>query len=355
MNYQLRMYYADAENQTAGPKATRDCSAILSEIGYRDFDVPVYRSRPALLNLLTLLKYSGKLLLKLRAGDTVLLQYPLLGINKWLSYFAELLRSRGCELICLVHDLDALRQVHHAWTLEEEVGRLNAFNRVIVHNGRMRALLEENGLKAEMRCLELFDYLLPEEVWSAMQVQVLDGEQNLKSEHDCSRLPYTRIAFAGSLRKSTFVEKLGQLQGLHFVIYGQGFEALQSVTMLEWAGSFNADELPAKLNADFGLVWDGENIDACTGYLGQYLKYNNPHKASLYLLAGLPLIAPTTSAIGAFINAHGIGITVDALTQLPEVLSRMQDVEYQTMKSAIQPIAGKIVSGAFLKQALATT
>lgn len=341
MKYQLRMYYADAINQSAGPKATRDCSAILSEMGYRHFDVPIYSNRHPLLNLLTLLKHFGKLFLSLRAGDSVLLQYPLLGINKWLSYFAGLLRSKGCRLICLVHDLDALRQVHHAWTLEEEVARLNAFSLVIVHNESMRLLLQDKGVKAEMRCLELFDYLVPEQVWRSMQAQLSSGT------------PYTRIAFAGNLSKSMFLKKLDQVPGLRFILYGPGFDALRAVEGLDWAGSFDADELPAKLQADFGLVWDGEDIDACTGYLGQYLKYNNPHKASLYLLAGLPLIAPEKSAIGAFIRTHGIGITVDALTELPEILSRLQDLEYQTMKAAVQPIASKIASGAFLKQALA--
>lgn len=340
MKYQLRMYYADAANQSAGPKATRDCSAILSEMGYRHFDVPVYSVKHRLLNLLTLLKHFVKLFLSLRSGDTVLLQYPLLGINKGLKHLAGLLRVRGCQLICLVHDLDALRQVHHDWTLEEEVARLNAFNLVIVHNERMRSLLQDNGVKVEMRCLELFDYLLPEPVWRAMQEQGSSGT------------PYMRIAFAGNLKKSVFLKKLEQVPGLRFILYGQGFEALPAVERLEWLGSFDADELPAKLQADFGLVWDGEDIDACTGDLGQYLKYNNPHKASLYLLAGLPLIAPKTSAIGAFIRTHGVGITVDALTELPGILSRLQDHEYQSMRAAIQPIASKIASGTFLKQAL---
>ena len=355
MKYQLRMYYADAVNQSAGPKATRDCSAILSELGYRHYDVPIYSDKHPLLNLLTLLSYFGKLFLSLRAGDSVLLQYPLLGINKWLKYFAGLLRRKGCRLICLVHDLDALRQVHHAWTLAEEVERLNAFNLVIVHNERMKALLEENGLKAEMRCLELFDYLLPEVLWARLKSQVWANEPPEGSAQHGALGNYTRVAFAGNLSKSIFLKKLHQVQGLRFILYGPGFEALQAPHGLEWAGSFDADELPGKLQADFGLVWDGDDIDACTGFLGQYLNYNNPHKASLYLLAGLPLIAPKTSALGTFIRTYGIGITVDALTELPEILSRLQDVEYQNMKAAIQPIAVKIASGTFLKQALAGT
>jgi hypothetical protein len=343
MKYQLRMYYADAVNESAGPKATRDCSAILSDLSYQHFDVPIYSNRHPIRNLGMLLKHFGQLFLSLRAGDSVLLQYPLLGINKWLRYFVKLLRSRGCKLICLVHDLDAVRQLHHGWSLAQEVDRLNAFDLVIVHNENMKALLQTQGLKSEMRCLGLFDYLLPKHSFAGLQQQ------------GTMERTYQRIAFAGSLGKSLFLNQLHQLQGLHFVLYGPGFGALQTGDNLECAGSFDADLLPAKLQADFGLVWDGAAIDACTGPLGQYLKYNNPHKASLYLLAGLPLIAPTSSAIGAFIRAHGVGITVDALTELPLILGRLPQGEYQQMKAAIQPIALKIASGAFLKQALANT
>lgn len=302
-----------------------------------------------------LLKRFGQLFLPLRPGDHVLLQYPLLGINKWLRYFAGLLRSRGCKLICLVHDLDALRQVHHAWSLAEEVDRLNAFDLVIVHNENMKALLQQKGLKVEMRCLELFDYLVPEAVSNFLSSKFLTNTppEGLAQHQAAGTLK--RIAFAGNLGKSIFLSKLGQLQGLHFVLYGPGFDALQTGDNLEWAGSFDADILPAKLQADFGLVWDGEAIDACTGFLGQYLQYNNPHKASMYLLAGLPLIAPTSSAIGAFIRAHGVGITVASLAELPLILGRLQHVEYQQMIAAIQPLALKIASGSFLKQALDNT
>jgi hypothetical protein len=343
MKYQLRMYYADAVNESAGPKATRDCSAILSEMGYQHFDVPIYSNSHPLRNLCMLLQRFGHLFLSLRTRDRVLLQYPLLGVNRWLQYFARLLRSRHCQLICLVHDLDALRQLHHDWSLSEEVARLNAFELVIVHNENMKELLQAHGLKADTRCLGLFDYLLPGQNLPDPQLQNAVGTA------------YSRIAFAGNLGKSVFLSKLDQVEDLRFVLYGPGFDTLQASTNLEWAGSFDADVLPAKLQADFGLVWDGESIDACTGFLGQYLKYNNPHKASLYLLAGLPIIAPRSSAIGDFIRTHGIGITVDALTDLPVILGRMQHADYQSMKAAIGPVALKIASGVFLKQALANT
>ncbi len=340
MKYQLRMYYADALNQTAGSKATRDCSEILSELGYRHFDVPVYSNRNRLWNLCTLVKHVFELYRLLKPGDQVLLQYPLLGINQWLRYLVALLRRKGCRMICLLHDLDSLRQVHHAWTLEQEVSRLEAFDLLIVHNERMKALLQAQGLKLEMRTLDLFDYLVPERVWQAMAQGQGTAVSNLK------------IAFAGNLGKSVFLQQLDQLPGISFRLYGPGYETLPARPGMEWAGSFDADELPAKLDAAFGLIWDGDTIDGCTGYMGTYLQYNNPHKASLYLLAGLPLIAPEQSAIGDFIRREGVGVTINDLRELPELLEHLTQADYLRMKAATVPIARALASGSFLKQAL---
>jgi hypothetical protein len=340
MKYQLRMYYADALNQTAGSKATRDCSAILSELGYQHFDVPVYGNRSRLWNLSTLVKHVFKLYQLLKPGDQVLLQYPLLGINKWLKYFVRLLRSKDCRTICLLHDLDSLRQVHHAWTLEQEVSRLKAFDLLIVHNGRMKALLQAHGLDLEMRTLGLFDYLVPEPV--LQEIVQRQGSATLDS----------KIAFAGNLGKSVFLKQLDQLPGISFVLYGPGYEQLPTRAGMEWAGSFDADELPAKLRANFGLIWDGVAIDACTGYLGTYLQYNNPHKASLYLLAGLPLIAPKDSAIADFIDQNGLGITLSSLYDLPEILQELSAADYLRMKAATIPIGKALASGSFLKKAI---
>lgn len=357
MKYQLRMYYADVLNQTAGSKATADCSFILAELGYQHFDVPIYNNKHPILNLLTFLRHLWRLYALLKPGDEVLLQYPLLGINKGLKYFVRLLRHKNCRMICLLHDLDSLRQVHHAWTLEEELVRLSAFDRIIVHNARMKALLTDNHLNVEMRTLCLFDYLMPDNVWKALEQRHvseiwLQEHINYSMNAETLAYKYKRVAFAGNLGKSVFLKKLDQVQGISFVLYGPGFEDLPNSSCMTWAGCFHANELPAKLNAAFGLIWDGDAVDACTGPLGRYLQYNNPHKASLYLVAGIPLIAPTTSAIGDFIHQYGLGITINSLVELPEILNTLQQADYVQMKAATIPIAKAIASGAFLKKAV---
>jgi hypothetical protein len=331
MRYQLRMFYADAPNQTAGSKATRDCSSILSDLGFRHFDVPVFGNKAKWQSIPGLLKRMLSLFRVLKKNDTLLLQYPLLGVNKWLVGMLKLFKLKHCRMVCLVHDLDALRQVHHAWTLKEEISRLQPFDLVIVHNRKMQALLQENGLNSDMRCLELFDYLLPEQVY------------NVVSRRKASAAPYNgfrkQLVFAGNLGKSAFLRRLTELPSLSFQLYGLAFPAELNTPNIQYAGAFDADELPAALDGDYGLIWDGPDLESCSGYLGTYLKYNNPHKASLYVLGHLPLIAPKDSAIGKFIEENQIGFTVVSLLDLPEKLAGIDEITYQQMKARLPEIA----------------
>lgn len=66
--------------------------------------------------------------------------------------------------------------------------------------------------------------------------------------------------------------------------------AARNLGMKNLEGSYMPEELPEKLEAKYGLVWDGLEITSCEGTFGQYLKYNNPHKFSLYMAAGIAVI-----------------------------------------------------------------
>lgn len=254
----------------------------------------------------------------------------------------RILLTRHCRMVCLVHDLDSLRQVHHAWSLEVEVARLNAFDLVIVHNRQMQDLLQANGLRVETACLDLFDYLVPAGVLDSI---ALKNAANLRYAG-----PRNRIVFAGNLGKSEFLPRLLQLPSLCFKVYGPGYATGHAPTNIHWAGAYDANELPAAINGDFGLIWDGPDLHACTGNLGKYLRYNNPHKASLYLLSRLPLIAPKGSAIGRFIEANRIGITINSLLDLPSCLASLKEADYLQMLDNLAAIADAIATGGFLRK-----
>ena len=159
------------------------------------------------------------------------------------------------------------------------------------------------------------------------------------------------VDFAGNLsrEKSGFLYKLGE-PPVRINLYGKREKALPDY--VNYIGGFEPDELPAVMNGDYGLVWDGESIDSCVGNYGEYLKYNNPHKASLYIVAEKPLIVWKESALADYVTENKIGITINSLKEL-EYLPDVESKEYLNMKKNIISLANKLKVGDMLKNTLA--
>jgi len=145
---------------------------------------------------------------------------------------------------------------------------------------------------------------------------------------------------------------LQQLRGVHFNLYGPGFkkEFVTQQANIKWLGQFSPDEIPHRLSGSFGLIWDGCDIDKCDEILGNYLMYNNPHKFSLYIASGLPVIAPRASAIASFIAEHGIGVLVDNLHDLEKLT--VTQTELASMRANLAGIRKKVITGGFFREAL---
>ena len=89
-----------------------------------------------------------------------------------------------------------------------------------------------------------------------------------------------------------------------------------------------------------------------TGRFGEYTKYNNPHKTSLYLSAGLPVIVWNEAAISEFVLKNNVGITVSNLTEVREILSEMSADDYGIMKKNALEVGKKLRDGFYTKQAI---
>ncbi|NRO11242.1 Beta-1,6-galactofuranosyltransferase WbbI [Lactobacillus helveticus] len=77
------------------------------------------------------------------------------------------------------------------------------------------------------------------------------------------------------------------------------------------------DLLEAELTAFLGYdpyARDGWNT-------GNYLRYNDPHKLSLYLASGIPVIIWKKAAEAKFVEENKVGITVDSLEDYRRYLS----------------------------------
>ena len=325
-----------APNNHAGNKARVDVDTILREKygdPYENLEEIVFSNLGQkvgyLLNLSNL-----KQIFRIRQmhSQKVIIQFPF--------YFNRFLRNALCdsfgknEVVLLIHDVNALRGFPNV-DIKAEINAMNQAKAVVVHNEIMGRALQRLGLKVPWFSLILFDYLLP------------DIPQRTFSKG-------TTLAFAGNLEKSRFLYSAEiETLGLQFNLYGPGFkEKVIKWKNVSYKGNFLPDEIPFKLESNFGLIWDGTDIKTCDGFTGTYMKYNNPHKLSLYIAAGLPVIVWQQAAIAEFVTTHKIGIVVESLKEISDKIQSLPESEYNEMTRAVNVLQKQVVSGSFTKRCL---
>ena len=245
---------------------------------------------------------------------------------------------KGVKVVTVIPDLGCFSR--KKLTVEREMERLAHSDALIVHNPTMHKWLKDHGYQGEMQIIGLFDYLSPAPITSKRQAPNAPGEYS--------------IFFAGSLttKHNEFIYMLPeQLKGHKFYLYGAGFREDLAKEELVYKG-FAADyELMENNLGDFGLSWYGESLTEGKGMIGEYMAYNNPHKILLYLRCNAPVIIGKTAALAPFIEENGIGICVDTLENLGEVLEKVTLEDYKRMQKNVKAMSDKIASGYFFRTA----
>lgn len=108
------------------------------------------------------------------------------------------------------------------------------------------------------------------------------------------------------------------------------------------------------IKAGWGLVWDGEEVGTCSGSLGNYLRYISPHKLSLYLAAGIPVIVWNESAQASFVAKENVGITVSSIQDAFNVINNLDATDYILKAKNAQRIGSKLKHGEYLRKAVET-
>jgi hypothetical protein len=280
-----------------------------------------------------------------KKNDWVILQHPNENIVIANRYIDRLKKRKNIHFVGLIHDLDSIRKslIHGDDVLSSRNEAaddvlLKKCDLIICHNEKMKEYLVCHGFEENrVVCLEIFDYL-----------------------HDC-RLPEKRVreksvVVAGNLLrgKCEYLYKLCDMESLpfNFHLFGPNYEGKKSSAFVNYHGVCTPDELPGKLEGSFGLVWDGTEIDRCAGNAGEYIKYNNPHKCSLFLSSNMPVIIWKQAALADFVEKNGVGITVDSLLDIGEAIDRLSDKEYAEMLERTRKMGEKLREGYFLKKAM---
>ena len=313
-------------------KAKNDIDTLMSQMGFKD--LAVHGLGKGKIEVFFRKLFSAfNLLFTLNEGDILLMQYP---FKKFFDLYCIIAHWKKAETVTLIHDLGTFRR--KKLSASKEIKRLNHSDHIIAHNGAMKEWLEQNGTMSPICCLDIFDYLS-------------DTEPQVHEHHS----PHTNIAYAGGLyaRKNSFLYDAGKaLNGCKLNIYGRGdLDETRFNDNVVCHGRIASDQFIGTVNDDWGLVWDGDTVNGCGGTWGNYLRYNNPHKTSFYLRAGLPVIVWKQSAMAPFITSNKLGIAVESLTEIPSIVSTMTESDYKTIKANVTEMKEKLQSGYFFKKA----
>ena len=322
---------------SAGNKAKIDVERIMLHEGFHNIGLKRTENNSVFKHFIYNLAGILKATFSMRKGDILFLQYPL---KKYFTYICKVAHICGTKVVVLIHDLGSCRR--KALSVKKEVRRLSNADYIIASNKIMAEYLRDIGINRPMGNLELWDYLT-----TASRNQSHNYSQDF------------RVAYAGSLneRKNAFLLKWGKIIQNYVVdIYGSGFK-INNVERPEKFidhGFVDAEQFISECPSSYGLVWDGHSIDGCKGNFGSYLALNSPHKISLYLRAGLPIIIWKGAALAHFVKDNGIGITVN---NLEEINSRIKDInpqDYELMVRNVNRISAEIALGAYFRQAANT-
>ncbi len=346
MKYYLKEEFLHDNNvKNAGNKARNDVEVIFNRLGYAPLKVRVddwYK-----MNVLNAQIHKYRALLRafkcLKKNDDIVIQFPLLHHSLFINSLLKSLKNRGVNIYLLIHDLETLRFVNDKtlplrMKLRMKLTEGDTFHSVtgiIAHNPIMKSVLVDEGVAEDkIVSLGIFDYLIP----------------NFQEKSDQTK--DQPIIVAGNLAQ----EKAGYLYQLParpaYNLYGVGFDESRALANETYFGSFLPDELPVALEGGFGLVWDGDSAETCSGVFGEYLRYNNSHKASLYLASGFPLVVWKQSALSHFVLENGCGIAVESLYDLSQALEQLDDQDYQDLLVNAKRIGQKIRNGSYLTNAL---
>lgn len=317
----------------AGAKAPDDVRTVCLRMGFTATDLsPLPERRYTLSNLRRLAGDATRLVASvasLEPTDISLVQHPLRGRLE--SEVLRLLCART-RSICLVHDLDWLRLPSQ----ERERDLIKRFDTIIVHNDRMREVVRDMAPSADLVVLGIFDYLTSDGFFEPRHA-----------------VRPRRLYVIGNLHPL----KAGYLYGLprlatDLVAYGPNCTQNDLGPGARWAGVLDMQN-PAFGQVDgFGLVWDGDSAQHLNGVWGDYLRVNTPHKLSLYILLGMPVIIPSDAAMADFVRSEGIGLCVTNLAEAAEVAACCSEADWAELYSNVLNLRKRLRSGYYTQKAI---
>lgn len=324
--------------ESAGGKAKTDVELILQGIGFKNIGWKQSSSNNKIIDFVLNITGILKAVIRMPSKGILFLQYPM---KKYYTFICGIAHLKDTKIITLIHDLGTFRR--QKLTVDKEITLLNNSDYIIALNKSMAKWLEENNYKGQTVTLDIWDYL-----------SKYKNTSSFRSNDDQNYV----VNYAGGLsrRKNLFLYEFSKhVDSFIFNLYGTGFEPTEQELKnpyFVYKGFVQSDDLISSITGDFGLVWDGDSIDTCSGSFGSYLQFNNPHKVSLYIRCHLPVIIWNQAAMVSFVLEHGVGFSINSLSEIKPRLLSLTKEEYNEMKRNTIKLSLQIESGYYIKQAM---
>lgn len=332
MKYILEEYVLNEFN--ASSKARQDVSYFVLQNGFISIgknDKTKIRNNKIAKSLLALRLFCR--IAKLGKNDVLFVQVSF----TLLKYILTIKRFRKFKIIYLIHDLFSLRYstpesiTAHQAEITKDVDILSQCTIVVAHNPIMIDKLKQFGCAAKLLSLDIFDYYT---TGKPINRTYPHGE-------------VWKVTFAGYLPKSKFLQKIDSAKhDYEMIVYGGPAVSFKTNN---YKGTVAPDILPSVIEGHFGLIWEG-SYDV--SYDNNYTRINNPHKLSMYIVAGLPVIAWSKSAAGKFVVDNQIGLTIDSLDEIDSRLKQLSEADYTLFVSNTLKMRGKLIDGCHVRNVL---
>jgi hypothetical protein len=309
-----------------GTKATRDTGYFLLQSGWKSLDTTCSGS-----NFRRALQLGGHIvkLCRMPSDSIVLVQFPAYGIASRILLHVI---TRRFKSIVLVHDLESLRR-KSAGSSEAALKQAS----FIIFTGKLQTRLADiNHIPSTT--LEAWDYRLE----PAYRSPIWD--------------PAGSILFAGNLsagKNGWLYQSCPTRPGL--LLYGNQYQKhLNSNDGDVYRGEFMPDQPRFEGPISWGLLWEGNATSRRTEGTtdGYYELFNQPHKLSLYLACGLPVIAWRKAAVSDFVKRHQCGILVDELEDIRTQLQKYSQAELLGFRENAVRLSARVRSGDFIRAAV---
>lgn len=254
----------------------------------------------------------------------------------------ELLKStkanRNNKIVTLIHQLNLFK---YNFNLYNDIEFLNGSDYVIVHTNEMGRLLKKNGMLAETIAINGFDYYV-------------DGElKELEDRKEDNKYSVTYIC--GNKSDEDYLLSgfnMMQMKNYYINYYSAEREVggeLAPIRDIRYLGKIDYKNVYKEMCGDFGIIYPICNMKLSDQKL---LKLFASVEETIYILNGMPLIIFNDSPNASFVKKEGIGIVINSLNDIDEILGRLSNKRYNEMRRKIMRIRDKYSRGFYIKRAI---